>query len=250
MSGISQDLLLNPAVFDVGVNTTYGGFTDTGLTSQSLTINGVTGTIANGYAISISWTDFIQLSQGAAVNFNLTKGTVSVTPLALAMGPNAGGETYGNLMGRFEYHPQMSTTGLGATPEPGSMALAGCGLTAWPIWLGGNGQSLDRTPCRHTCQAWCGKAHPGNLIPVLVASRGPAESGPRHVLRLKSLWTGLDFKFHFSSFFQCSVAVRLDGAVVDKDILTGFALDKSISFGSVKPLHLTLFSHFTTPVTS
>jgi hypothetical protein len=50
------------------------------------------------------------------------------------------------------------------------------------------------------------------------------------------------------AFVQRPVSILLDGGIVDENILAGRALDESVTFSSVEPLHRTLLStHKQTP---
>ena len=48
-------------------------------------------------------------------------------------------------------------------------------------------------------------------------------------------------EFHALAFSKAAEAVGLNGGVMDKNILSTFALDKTKTFGIVKPLHCSLF---------
>jgi hypothetical protein len=60
---------------------------------------------------------------------------------------------------------------------------------------------------------------------------------------LEALGAGGNFKFNGLSFVQRLVTFRLNGGKMYEDVFAGLALDKSISFACVKPLHGTLFFH-------
>jgi len=51
-----------------------------------------------------------------------------------------------------------------------------------------------------------------------------------------------DGKLHRFAFGERSVAFRLDGRVMDENIISGSALDKSIALRVIEPLYDTLFS--------
>src|SRR5215471_11236017 len=65
----------------------------------------------------------------------------------------------------------------------------------------------------------------------------------RDVLRLKALWTLLHFELHRLTFIQRLVAVHLNGGEMNEHIFSGLALDESIAFRSIEPLHCSLFLH-------
>src|SRR5438128_9892254 len=64
-----------------------------------------------------------------------------------------------------------------------------------------------------------------------------------NVFGLEALGALLDVELDFFAFVQGSVSGRLDGAVMDEDVLTAFALDKSVAFVVVEPLDCTDFGH-------
>jgi hypothetical protein len=51
-----------------------------------------------------------------------------------------------------------------------------------------------------------------------------------------------DGKLHRFALVERPVSFGLDGRVMDEDIISGSALDKSIALRIVEPLHYTLFS--------
>src|SRR4029077_6057446 len=53
----------------------------------------------------------------------------------------------------------------------------------------------------------------------------------------------LDVELDFFSFVQSSISGLLDRTVMDEDVLTAFAFDKSVAFVVVKPLHRADFGH-------
>src|ERR1700730_5374043 len=65
-----------------------------------------------------------------------------------------------------------------------------------------------------------------------------------HVLSLQTLGTLLDLELNLRSFIQTPVTVSLDGREMHEYIVATGALDESIAFGSVKPLHSTFFFHY------
>jgi hypothetical protein len=61
-------------------------------------------------------------------------------------------------------------------------------------------------------------------------------------LGLETFGALLYLKFHRLPFVEGPVALGLDGREMHEDILTGLALDESITFCRVEPLNSTLFS--------
>ena len=59
---------------------------------------------------------------------------------------------------------------------------------------------------------------------------------------LQAFGTLRDGKLHRFALVERSVSFGLDGRVMDEDIISGSALDKSIALRVVEPLHDTLFS--------
>src|SRR5215469_6453379 len=64
----------------------------------------------------------------------------------------------------------------------------------------------------------------------------------RNVFRLWALLALNYFKFNVIAFLQALVALRLDGAVVDKHIGAVFPADKAEALRVVKPFHFTFDS--------
>ena len=60
-----------------------------------------------------------------------------------------------------------------------------------------------------------------------------------HVLRLRSLGAVCNFEFNFLTLDQGFITIARDSAVMDKNILLSGLLNKTISFGVVKPFNLT-----------
>jgi hypothetical protein len=65
-----------------------------------------------------------------------------------------------------------------------------------------------------------------------------------YVLGLQALWALLYLEFDGLAFVQAFVALGLDRRKVYEYILTGLALDESVSLAGVEPLHSSLFFHF------
>src|SRR5271170_1689012 len=61
-------------------------------------------------------------------------------------------------------------------------------------------------------------------------------------LSLKTFGTLRHGKLHRFALGERSVSFRLDGRVMDENIISGSALDKSIALRVVEPLHYSLFS--------
>jgi hypothetical protein len=61
-------------------------------------------------------------------------------------------------------------------------------------------------------------------------------------LGLQAFGTLCDGELHRFAFGERSVSFRLDGGVMDENIISGSALDESIALRVVEPLHDTLFS--------
>lgn len=54
---------------------------------------------------------------------------------------------------------------------------------------------------------------------------------------LKALRTFFDCELNLLAFFEAAVAIRLDSAEVDKDIIAIFTADKAVTLGCIEPLH-------------
>jgi hypothetical protein len=61
-------------------------------------------------------------------------------------------------------------------------------------------------------------------------------------LSLEAFGAFSDGKLHRFAFVERTVSFGLDGGVMDENIISGSALDKTITFRVVEPLHYTLFS--------
>jgi len=67
-----------------------------------------------------------------------------------------------------------------------------------------------------------------------------------YALGLQALGALLDLELDGLAFIQGLVSIGLDRRKMDKDVLTGLALNKAVALGRIKPLHCSLFcSHFT-----
>src|SRR6266853_1989437 len=67
--------------------------------------------------------------------------------------------------------------------------------------------------------------------------------GAHDIPRLEALRAFEQIELYGLAFIQRTITVLLDGREMHKNILTGGALDESISFRPVEPLHSTLLSH-------
>src|SRR5215467_10683861 len=76
------------------------------------------------------------------------------------------------------------------------------------------------------------------------------DSSTNYVAGLIALGTFEQVELDSLSFIQCAVAIFLNGGEMYEHVLAGGALDKSITLGSVEPLHCTLLSHRNTPFAS
>src|ERR1700680_893471 len=65
-----------------------------------------------------------------------------------------------------------------------------------------------------------------------------------NVLGLQSFWTVGKIKFDRLALVQVAISFALNRAKMDKHVLTGWAADKAVALGGVKPLHCSLFLHF------
>src|SRR5215472_644 len=70
------------------------------------------------------------------------------------------------------------------------------------------------------------------------------------VCRLKALGALEQVKLHGLALIQSAVAVLLDRRKMHEHIFPCRALDKSISFRPIEPLHCSFLSHGTTPFTN
>jgi hypothetical protein len=73
---------------------------------------------------------------------------------------------------------------------------------------------------------------------------GKAGLNSIHVLGLQALRTLLDLELNLRTFIQATVTVRLNGREMHEHIVAAGPLDKSITFGGIKPLHNTFFFHY------
>src|SRR5579863_5154057 len=62
-----------------------------------------------------------------------------------------------------------------------------------------------------------------------------------HVFRLQAFGPFLDFERYASALVKRTVSAGRDGRKMDEDIFATFALDKSKSFGGIKPLNCSGF---------
>src|SRR5579864_8737547 len=67
--------------------------------------------------------------------------------------------------------------------------------------------------------------------------------GANYVCRLKALGALEQVKLHGFTLVQGAIAVLLDGGEVYEHVLTGRAMDKSISLRPVEPLYCSFLSH-------
>lgn len=84
----------------------------------------------------------------------------------------------------------------------------------------------------------------------LAAARGKHTSvaslvrtAAQYIRGQKALGTLHEFIFHGFALVESSVAIFLDSGKVDKDVLSGRALNEAIAFGSVEPLNSSLLFH-------
>ena len=77
------------------------------------------------------------------------------------------------------------------------------------------------------------------------AERPPKHAPLGHVdlIGLQSLRSPFYDECDLRTFLQRTIAARLDGGVVNEDVLPVFPLDETKSLASVKPLHRTCFFH-------
>src|SRR5271154_7193350 len=75
-------------------------------------------------------------------------------------------------------------------------------------------------------------------------------SRSHYVARLEAFRAFEQIELDGLAFIQRAVAVLLDGREMHEHILAGGALDESVSFRPVEPLHSTLLSHKETPFAS
>ena len=83
-----------------------------------------------------------------------------------------------------------------------------------------------------------------NLGAVVLASTPGGCLEADNVLGLQALRARFHLELHCLSFVQGLIPFRLYGRKVHEDILTGLALDETVTLAGVKPLHCSLFSHF------
>src|SRR5579863_10344077 len=111
-------------------------------------------------------------------------------------------------------------------------------------------------PSERTCTtASLFASAPCRTYPTSVSGIRPGRAGtdPRlfrleagNVLRLQTLGSFADLELNRLPFVKGFVSVHLDSRKMDEDILTGLALDESVAFAGVEPLHCSLFFHFLT----
>jgi hypothetical protein len=65
-----------------------------------------------------------------------------------------------------------------------------------------------------------------------------------NVLRLQALRAFADLEFNRLPFVERLVSVHLNCRKMDKHVLAGLALDESVAFAGIEPLHCSLFFHF------
>jgi hypothetical protein len=75
---------------------------------------------------------------------------------------------------------------------------------------------------------------------VQIESGKPGLEGA-NLLGLKTLLTLGHRELHALPFGKAAEAIGLNGGVMDENVLTALALDKTKTFGVVKPLHCSLF---------
>src|ERR1700675_3102041 len=100
----------------------------------------------------------------------------------------------------------------------------------------------------------CNSSSPTFLLPNCRPAKNPPAGGrrvlkmllrlsPDDVCRLKAFGALQQIKLHGLTFIERAVAVLLDGGEVHEYIFSRGALDESISFRPVEPLHCTFLSH-------
>src|SRR5205085_11108254 len=67
------------------------------------------------------------------------------------------------------------------------------------------------------------------------------------VFRLQAFRPLLHVEFDSFSLVEGPVTARLDGGVMNEDVLTGIALEEAVAFVIVEPLHSTNFGHYPPP---
>lgn len=71
-----------------------------------------------------------------------------------------------------------------------------------------------------------------------------------YIGRLKALGAFQEIELHCFAFVQRAISVLLDRRKMYEDVLPGGALDKTVSFCPIEPLHCALLSHKCTPFSS
>src|SRR4029077_13789605 len=65
-----------------------------------------------------------------------------------------------------------------------------------------------------------------------------------NVLRLQAFRAFADLEFNRLPFVERLVSIHLNSRKMDEHILAGLALDESVAFAGIEPLHCSLFFHF------
>src|ERR1017187_1945009 len=63
---------------------------------------------------------------------------------------------------------------------------------------------------------------------------------PNHLVRLRSLGTLNDVKFHLVAFLQTFIAINLNGAVMHEDVCAAFTSEKAVAFRVIEPFDCSL----------
>ena len=89
---------------------------------------------------------------------------------------------------------------------------------------------------------------PGLLKSRRLRSSGASIAGSSglqfyHILSLQSFWAFGYFELNTVAFIKRLESTALNGAVMDEDVISGIAADKTITFFVIKPLYCSLFFH-------
>src|ERR1017187_6544996 len=63
---------------------------------------------------------------------------------------------------------------------------------------------------------------------------------PNHLVRLRSLGTLNNVKFHLVAFLQTFIAINLNGAVMHEDVCAAFTSEKAVAFRVIEPFDCSL----------
>jgi hypothetical protein len=105
--------------------------------------------------------------------------------------------------------------------------------------------SLEEQKFTRTQKEGRQRCRPSFVDSIFQLPRGFALGRPEldylHVLCLPALGALGDVELNALAFLKRTEAVRLDGGVMDEDVLAVFAAQKSKSLGVIKPLNCALF---------